>query len=154
MFLFAQSSSSSTLKLPQGACHYPTSVTVEGHQPGLHVENKFSVGSAISPHCCCAAKPYLLITDGNCGRSAITADRSSPAPRCSSVHLWSSEWAGGGNGTGLFGTRKGLAPEKCFCKQRNFKALQFMKIKPYYMIQIIHLAQNRNKIRLWKLRLM
>lgn len=33
-----------------------TSVTAEGHQLPLHVEKEFSVGSAISLRCCCAAK--------------------------------------------------------------------------------------------------
>lgn len=53
---FPQPGSGSTFREPWGACHSLTSVRVEGHQLGLHVENKVSVGSAISLRCCCAAK--------------------------------------------------------------------------------------------------
>lgn len=127
MFFFAQSSSSSTLKPPQGAHHYLTSVTVEGHQPGLHVENKFSVGSAISPHCCCAAKPYLLITDENCGRSAITADRSSPVPWCSSVHLWSSNEQVEGMVLGCLGQGKAQPLRSAFANKETSKYFNLWK---------------------------
>lgn len=48
-------------------------------------------------------------------------------------------------------TRKGSAPGQHFYKQRNrkkFKAVKCIKIKPHYLIQSIHLAQeNKNHAR-------